>query len=120
MLAVPRIFTPESVRGIIKENKPGVYALGNDANGFVVGYVGRSDSCLQTRLSTHNHLYRFDYFIFKYALSINEAFKLECEYWHASKEKQIANLIHPASPSNSGMKCPYCDFAAQMNKFFAV
>lgn len=120
MLAIPMKFTPSVIRAIVLPDKPGVYALGNDENGFKVGYVGRSDYCLQNRLATHNHLYSFDYFIFKYASCVEEAFELECRFWHASKEKKITNQIHPASPTNSGLRCPYCSFAEHMIKMFAV
>ncbi|MDA2627280.1 hypothetical protein PDQ36_29445 [Bacillus cereus] len=120
MLAIPTKFTPNIVRNVVEPDKPGVYALGNDRNGFKVGYVGRSDACLQSRLANHNYLYHFDYFIFKYAENVKDAFYFECHFWHASQDKQITNLIHPASPKNSRLKCPYCSFANGISKLFAM
>lgn len=120
MLAIPRKFTPVVIKDVVKPNEPGVYALGHDDNGFKIGYVGRSDQCLQSRLATHNHLYQFDYFIFKYASSIYEAYYYECQFWHACNDTEIANIIHPASPSNSALSCPYCNFAKNMSKLFVI
>lgn len=121
MLAIPRKFTPEIVKGVVSQtNRTGVYILGNNVNGFKVGYVGRSDNCLQSRLINHNHLYNFDYFIFKYTRDIRDAFFQECQYWHTSFDAHLANVIHPASPKKSGLKCPYCQFASDITKVFAM
>ena len=123
MLAIPRKFTPEIVKSVVSQpNRTGVYILGNNVNGFKVGYVGRSDNCLQSRLINHNHLDNFDYFIFKYTRNVNDAFLQECQYWHASSDADahLANVIHPASPKKSGLKCPYCQFAIDITKVFAM
>jgi len=110
--AVPLRFTPEVVRRAVELGRPGVYILGSDINGFVGGYVGRSDTCLRNRLATHNHLYKFDYFIFRYAANVSQAFRLECQYWHTYEHgMEVSNCIHPAAPHGSGSCCPYCEFA---------
>lgn len=120
MFALPRKFTPEIVKSVVSQpNRTGVYVLGNDLNGFKVGYVGRSDRCLRTRLISHNHLYNYDYFIFKYTRNIKDAYLHECQYWHVSQDNHLANVIHPASPKNSGLKCPYCGFANDITRMFA-
>jgi hypothetical protein len=118
VLLLPRLLTPEVVRMVVEPGRPGAYALGHSQGGkFEVGYVGRSDACLQTRLVTHNYLWRFEYFIFRQAASEHEAYVLECEFWHSFKD-QVQNLIHPASPSGSGLSCRYCGFAANIVRFY--
>jgi hypothetical protein len=121
MLAIPRNFTPDIVKRVVSQpNRIGVYILDNNVNGFKVGYVGRSDICLQSRLISHNHLYNFDYFIYRYTLNIKDAFLQECQYWHASHDVHLVNIMHPASPKHSGLKCPYCKFANEITKVFAI
>lgn len=58
----PVIFLPGVVRAIVDAGRPGTYVLGTGSD-FEAGYVGRSDTCVRSRLASHNHLYRFDYFI---------------------------------------------------------
>jgi len=115
---LPRRFTPEVVRLVVEPGRPGAYALGHSQEGqFEIGYVGRSDTCLQSRLVTHNHLWRFDYFIFLKAADEYEAYALECEFWHSFQD-QVRNLIHPASPQGSGLGCQYCGFASSIARLY--
>lgn len=111
-LFIPYRFTPSVVRQVVEPNRTGSYILGFDKNGFVGEYVGRSDSCLYSRLSKHNHLLKFDYFIFKYASNIVEAFFQECELYHTflTAKLNLQNMVHPASPAGSNLNCPYCQF----------
>jgi hypothetical protein len=54
---LPRRFTPEVVRLVVEPGWPGAYALGRSREDqFEIGYVGRSNTCLQNRLVTHNYL----------------------------------------------------------------
>ncbi|MBD8522362.1 hypothetical protein [Lysinibacillus fusiformis] len=110
-LITPHLFLPEVIRNVVQTDRPGVYVLGNDKNGFQNGYVGRSDTCLRRRLLTHNYLYEYEYFIFIYTKTPQQAFWLESQWWHNCQESGISNFIHPASPSGSGLECPYCHFA---------
>ncbi len=108
------LFLPEVIRSCIEPMKPGVYMLGDVMDGkFVVGYVGRSDICLQKRLLTHNHLYEFSYFFFEYTQTSEEAYIKEAELWHNCVDYKIpiANKIHPDSPGNAHLQCPYCQMA---------
>lgn len=113
----PILFLPQIVRAVVAEGRAGAYVLGSGSD-FKVGYVGRSDTCIQHRLATHNYLYRFDYFIFRYAASIEEAYLFECEAFHALDQNggTILNKYHPAAPHSSSMSCPYCDFAADIRQ----
>lgn len=115
-LLLPVLFTPEVIRKSVLRNKTGVYLLGNDHNGFEVGYVGRSDTCLRIRLLSHNHMYKYDYIVFMYSRDAREAFWVECQYWHTFRNRDLSNLIHPASPKGSHMECPYCHFVKNVTK----
>lgn len=105
------LFLPEVVRLLVDKGKTGVYALGEVVEDeFLVGYVGRSDTCLQTRLLTHNYLYDFSYFYFQCVETPADAYALEAGMWHACMDYgiPIRNRIHPDSPANAHLKCPYC------------
>lgn len=118
---LPRLFVPSVIRWVVAPGYPGVYILGNDLDGFIPGYVGRSDSCLQKRLLTHNYGGEFEYFVFRYARSVKEAYHLECQFWHVYSLKQVdlLNFRHPAAPPQSQLVCPYCHFAQHVTKLLA-
>ena len=113
MKATPFRMTPDVIRSVVQKNRPGAYILGdaNDGN-FVFKYVGRSDHCLQTRLLTHELLYRLPYFVFSYTDTARQAFELESKWWHDCKNSEVLllNIIHPDSPSGERFSCPYCQF----------
>jgi hypothetical protein len=118
MLLVPYSFEPSVVKQVVIAGRPGAYALGHARNGaFGVGYVGRSDTCLRTRLVAHNYLWQFDYFLFRYAADPEAAFYLECEFWHAYGT-HLCNVIHPATPGGSSVQCQYCGFAETVSGYF--
>lgn len=111
-LWTPRLLLPRVVRKVVAPGKPGAYALGDDHRGFTVRYVGRSDTCLRTRLLTHNHLYGFEYCAFQCSATVEDAFAVECELYHVHLQLGIAlkNQLHPASPRWTGASCRYCRF----------
>lgn len=115
----PRLFLPEIVRSHVKPRRPGVYMIGNNEKGFDIKYIGRSDKCLQNRLATHNLLYKYDYFVFRYAKDPAHAYQLECQLWHSLPDRELRNAIHPASPKNSQLECPYCHFVWHINRILA-
>lgn len=109
---IPLLFLPQYINRVV-DDKPGVYVLGDDENGFEPKYVGRSDTSLKNRLITHNHLYNHSYFIFKYVDDEKEAFFTEAKWWHDCKDNgmDLDNKIHPDAPNGSLLECPYCAFA---------
>ena len=116
--ATPVLFYPKLIRKMIKKDEPGVYVLGNEQNGeFVPRYVGRSDYSLRKRLLTHNHLYEYDYVVFRTVSCSKEAFYTESKWWHDCNNNgyEIDNKIHPDAPSGTYIECPYCSFAKEMN-----
>ena len=112
--------TPDVIRSVVQEHRPGVYILGDANNGhFIFKYVGRSDRCLQTRLLTHELLYRLPYFIFSYTDTARRAFELESKWWHDCKNNgvHLLNIIHPDSPSGEKHSCPYCQFQSGVKEY---
>lgn len=118
----PRLFCPSVVRCAVEADSPGVYILGHDDGGFVAGYVGRADSSLRSRLAGHELLGEFDYFMFRYARNAAEAFRLECELWHACRQSaaDLGRSVHPAAPRGSGLECAYCYFAEHIQAILLV
>jgi len=117
--AIPVAFLPPNIRKVVKGDKAGVYILGNEENGeFVPKYVGRSDYSIRHRLLTHNYMYNYEYFVFKYVRNTKEAFLTEAKWWHdcLNNELKIDNKIHPDSPNGIYIECPYCAFAKDMNE----
>jgi len=114
---MPILFVPHIVRVMVDEGRPGAYVLGSGSD-FKVGYARRSDSCRCNRLALHNRLYRFEYFIYRYAKTPDEDFLIECEAYHALKQSgvQIVNKYHPAMPAHSGLACPYCAFSNNLRR----
>ncbi|MDU2106215.1 hypothetical protein [Clostridium sp.] len=117
-IVVPRLFIPDVIKEVVLSNRPGVYVLGDNENGFVYRYVGRSDTCIRTRLLTHNYLYKYEYFIFRYVDNPKEAYYYESKWWHDCANMGINNKIHPDAPSGSRLVCPYCSFANNINRSF--
>lgn len=105
-------FTRASVQTLLPRGVPGAYILlrareGADATPI---YVGRSDTCLQTRLTGHPHKRHATHFIFAPTGTAKRAFWLEAALYHQlnTDDMQILNQVHPASPQNSGLTCPFC------------
>lgn len=96
--------TPPTVRALVPSGTPGTYLL---LRGDVPLYVGRSDTCLQSRLVNHNHLSAATHVLWEPAREAWTAFCLEAWWWHRHKNTLI-NKIHPARPIGRG-PCPFCD-----------
>lgn len=119
ILYTPYRFTPEVVRNEVPPDTAGSYVLG-DSRGdglFVPQYVGRSGADVQERLRGHNHLYKYEYFVFRQADSPKEAFRQECEFWHGHRQRgyDLDNRVHPAVPDGQDARCPFCSFAEHMS-----
>lgn len=93
----------------VTRTSPGNYALGrkNDKSTFLVGYVGRSDSDVNTRLKSWVGKTRRSLFKFSYATSAKAAFKKECENYHDFNPP--GNDSHPDRPTGTDWECPRCD-----------
>lgn len=114
-MTIPYRFTPDVIRSVVPETAIGTYALVDVEEGQLsIKYVGRSDVSLRNRLLTHNYLYTYSFFIICFTASMNEAFVLESKWWHDCKNNgiRLVNAIHPDSPSQMNLVCPYCQFKA--------
>lgn len=86
----------------------GNYALGEKNGGgtFLVGYVGRSDTDVKTRLKSWVGKTKKPLFKFSYASSDKTAFEKECENYHDFDPP--SNDSHPARPAGTNWRCPKC------------
>jgi len=109
-LSGPYTLTAENIDLIVVYKSPGAYALGhlNSEGGYIIDYVGRSDSDINNRLKSWvNKGYNsFKYGYFNSPLS---AFEKECTLYHDFGNNRN-NKEHPARPVNSYWLCPVCSF----------
>ena len=114
----PLLFLPWVVGLAIPDRTAGVYVLGDLVPGlrFRPRYVGRSDADLRERLKEHELRSRLAYFRFAVCRDAGQAFARECEYWHALREADLLNRIHPDAPAGSGLLCPYCATAEHFRR----
>jgi hypothetical protein len=103
--------TAQTIDRVVTKTSPGNYALGYVSNStFVVRYVGRSDTDLNSRLKKWVNNSRYKRFKFSYATSPKAAFDKECKNYHdfgGDKEK-LDNDEHPQRPEGADWKCPVC------------
>src|SRR5437870_9317814 len=69
---------PDDIRGVVRAGQPGAYLLG-----YGDVYVGRSDTCLRTRLIAHELMYEVEYFACCFTPDVRRSFLQECEFWRS-------------------------------------
>jgi hypothetical protein len=97
-------------------SSPGVFALGYTREArFVIAYLGRADSDLQTGLMTHLGG-PYQQFKFTYALSAVDAFGKQCELYHQCLG--LENSTHPNPPDDDDMElvCPHCRISRRLQR----
>lgn len=94
---------PWLVRAVVPDGLPGNYTL---FKGGTATYVGRSDTDLRRRLVGHARAERAEFFDFEPTSRVRAAFLTECASYHAITG--LRNVIHPATPSGSDERCPFC------------
>ena len=117
------LFLPYVVRALVPPGVTGVYLLGRvaaECGAFIPRYVGRSDSDIRQRLSGHEKLALTTHFCVQLCGSPEEAFMRECFYWHALRDEALLfNTIHPDSPGQAGLQCPYCSASKQFREYIS-
>ena len=90
----------------VPEKSAGAFALDDseDALGFHVVYVGRSDVDINNQL--HVYVGTYKRFKFEYCSSPQDAFECECGLWHEFEPQD--NVIHPGRGSEKTWRCPRC------------
>jgi hypothetical protein len=97
---------PSTMRALIPESVVGTYLL---LNGSQPVYVGRSDTCLRTRLSKHPLLDVASHVVWEPFQTPRQAYLTECAWYHELIDRGVAiNQIHPAVPAYSLYVCPFC------------
>lgn len=98
---------PQTVRAVVAAHVIGAYLLLQRERPI---YVGRSDSCVRTRLATHPLLGIATHFLWEPCQTSVAAFSLESQWYHRLYEEAgMMNLVHPASPEESRVRCPFCN-----------
>jgi hypothetical protein len=105
----PTAFDELGIVNLINRVSPGVYVLGSPHKdgGVTIGYLGRADKDIADRLTNHELRGRFSHFVFAYADSADEAYRMECEMYHLW-QTAVPSQIHPARPKGSYPACPSC------------
>lgn len=98
---------PHIVRAVVPRSSRGAYLLLRQARPV---YVGRSDLCVRTRLSTHPLIGVATHFLWEPCRNRMAAFSIESIWFHRLQGRPgVLNFIHPASPAESGVACPFCN-----------
>ena len=105
----PYDLTDREIDRQVTVTSAGNYALGYERDEtFIVNYVGRSDTDLNSRLK--DWVKRYKKFKYSYATSPKAAFKKECHNYHDFGESEkLDNDKHPQRPADTDWKCPVCD-----------
>lgn len=107
----PYNFTNDKIDEVITRTSAGNYALGyvNDSDSFIVQYVGRSDSDVNTELKSRLSS-KYKKFKYSYAASPKAAFEKECKNYHDfGGRAKLDNEYHPDRPDGTNWECPVCN-----------
>jgi hypothetical protein len=107
----PYSLSTAEIDKLVTKTSAGNYALGsvNTEGAFIVRYVGRSDTNLNTRLKQQADTGKHPKFKYSYASSSKAAFEKECKNFHDfGGTEKLENDIHPDRPAYIDGKCPYC------------
>lgn len=97
---------PKLLRAVLPSRVIGTYLLLKSSKPI---YVGRSDSCLLTRLCNHELLDQATHVVWEPCESAKKAFCLEASWYHCyAKHGMLLNQIHPAKPAGYEKNCPFC------------
>ena len=105
-----RTLDTESVDNDVKRDRFGNYNLGilSDDGEFIIRYVGRSDTCLNSRLKKWCGKRYYTHYAVTYPHTIKQCFEIECRDYHLLIN-QIDNVIHPRKPRLLEIfNCPWC------------
>lgn len=107
----PYSLTTDGIDDNVTRISPGTYVHGRtNGDGFIVKYVGRSDSDVNGRLKQWVGK-GYPEFKFGYLDSPKAAFEKECHIYHdfGGPSGELDNEIHPQRPEGSSWQCPVCD-----------
>jgi hypothetical protein len=105
----------ETVENDVKQEQFGNYNLGvvSKKGEFIIQYVGRSDTCLNSRLKKWIGKRNYTHFTVNYPHTIKQCFEVECRDYHLLRN-QIDNMIHPRKPRTLDIfSCPWCNHSIE-------
>jgi hypothetical protein len=109
----------KSVDSDVKQDRFGNYNLGilSEDGEFIIRYVGRSDTCLNSRLKKWCGKRYYTHYTVTYPHTIKQCFEIECRDFHLLNN-QIDNIIHPRKPRLLDIfSCPWCKPAIELPIF---
>lgn len=93
------------LRAVIPPGHAGTYVLlKHDA----AMYVGRSDTCVLTRLCQHELLPKVTHVTWEPSSTPERAYRLEAAWFHQFRGPNLLNQVHPARPTGYKLNCPFC------------
>lgn len=97
---------PAWIRSMIPDGVLGAYLLLRDSRPF---YIGRSDSCLASRLVRHEFLSQASHLLWEVCRDPVRAFHCEAFLFDSSRGLPgFLNRVHPARPVGYHGDCPFC------------
>jgi hypothetical protein len=97
---------PRVIQALISVDLIGAYILLRDGHPI---YIGRSDTCLRSRLINHGLLTACEHVVWQICASPQLAFHQEAACFHElSGTPGCLNRIHPARPWGQRSGCPFC------------
>jgi len=106
----------KAVDNDVKQEQFGNYNLGilSEKGEFIIQYVGRSDTCLNSRLKKWVGKRNYTHFAINYPHTIKQCFEVECRDFHLLRN-QIDNIIHPRKPRLLDIfSCPWCNHSIEI------
>lgn len=115
LMSSPLALTSDAIDGQIKANVCGNYRLSRNSleSGFVVDYIGRSDTCLASRLKDHIPE-GYKSFVYSTNVTPEDCYCQECRDYHdyggdiGLLDNDPTADGHPRSPKGMQLKCPVC------------
>lgn len=96
---------PDLLRAVIPPGHAGTYLL---LQHNAAMYVGRSDTCVLTRLCRHELLSKATHVTWEPSNSPERAYRLEAAWFHQFRGPHLLNQLHPARPTGYELSCPFC------------
>lgn len=106
----PYHFDIKTIDEKVTRVSPGNFVLGrkNENGTFLFSYIGRANIDLNSKLKSWVTKTDKPLFKFRYSVSAQAAFGMECENYH-DFVKDGKNK-HPRRPTSTDWKCPRCNF----------
>ncbi len=98
-------YSTSLIRSLIPSGVSGAYVLIKNGLPF---YVGRSDTCLMSRLCSHNYMFEATHVYWEVCGTVVRSYHQECYWYTVFLEKySLKNKIKPARPIGVEKESPF-------------